>query len=74
MIEQTQTPTGNPPQKILTTAEVCALRRCHRTTLWRDVRDKRFPAPLTIGPNRRGWLQSDYDDWLAKMVAKRNAR
>ena len=30
-----------------------------RTTLWRDVRAGRFPAPLKLGANRIGWLESE---------------
>ncbi|MFB3111810.1 MAG: helix-turn-helix transcriptional regulator [Gemmatimonadales bacterium] len=34
-----------------------------RTTLWRDVRAGRFPAPVKVGPNRIGWLESEIEDW-----------
>ena len=35
-----------------------------RTTLWRWVRDGRFPSPLELGPNTRAWRESDVRSWL----------
>ena len=34
-----------------------------RTTLWRDVRAGRFPAPVKVGRNRIGWLESEIEEW-----------
>ncbi len=34
-----------------------------RTTIWRDVRAGRFPAPVKVGRNRIGWLESEIEDW-----------
>ncbi len=34
-----------------------------RTTLWRDVRAGRFPAPVRVGANRIGWLESEIEEW-----------
>jgi predicted DNA-binding transcriptional regulator AlpA len=36
-----------------------------RVQLWRDVRDKRFPAPFELGPNSIGWYEDEIDEWLA---------
>lgn len=38
-----------------------------RTTLWRDVRAGRFPAPVKIGANRIGFLESEVMDWQANL-------
>ena len=37
-----------------------------RTTLWRRVREGKFPAPRAIGENRKAWLESEISDWIAK--------
>ena len=36
-----------------------------RVQLWRDVRAKRFPAPLELGANSVGWFEDEIDEWLA---------
>jgi prophage regulatory protein len=33
-------------------------------SLWRDVRDGRFPAPRQTGVKRIGWLKSEVQTWL----------
>ncbi len=43
--------------KILLVKEVEARSGKSRTTLWRDVRAGRFPAPVKVGRNRIGWLE-----------------
>jgi prophage regulatory protein len=35
------------------------------TSIWRWVRDGRFPPPRKIGPRAVGWLKSEIDDWVA---------
>ncbi len=42
-----------------------------RTTIWRGVRAGTFPAPLELGENSIGWLESVIDDWL-KSRPRRN--
>ena len=40
--------------------------------IWRMVRDKKFPAPLKLGPCRIGWLEEEIDDWIRAKVAERD--
>jgi prophage regulatory protein len=35
-----------------------------RSTLWRWVRDGRFPSPINLGPNTRAWREEDIRIWL----------
>ncbi len=49
--------------KILLLKEVVARTGKSRTTLWRDVRAGRFPAPVKVGRNRIGWVESEIADW-----------
>ncbi|MEJ6011417.1 helix-turn-helix transcriptional regulator [Novosphingobium aquae] len=35
--------------------------------------DGRFPKRVVLGPSRVGWLESEIDDWIASMVAKRDS-
>ena len=43
--------------------EVLKLTQMGRTTMWRLVRDGRFPKPTRIGPNSVAWRESDYEAW-----------
>lgn len=57
---------ANPQDRLLPWAAVRA--KCgniSRTTVWRAVRRKEFPASVRISPNRVGWRESDLDAWLA---------
>ncbi len=36
-----------------------------RTTVWRRIKDKDFPAPIKLTTYATGWRQSDLDAWLA---------
>jgi prophage regulatory protein len=31
-----------------------------------------FPAPVDLGPNTRGWVETEIDDWLASRIAARD--
>lgn len=35
------------------------------TTLWRLIKEKRFPAAVQLGPNSWGWRAEDYQEWAA---------
>jgi predicted DNA-binding transcriptional regulator AlpA len=38
-------------------------------TLWRKVRDGKFPRPVKLGPNTTAWKVSDIQAWMAAMDA-----
>lgn len=33
-------------------------------TLWRRVKDKSFPQPISLGGRSKGWLQSEVQAWI----------
>ena len=35
-----------------------------RTTLWRKVRSGQFPSPRALSENRKGWLESEIQEWV----------
>ena len=53
--------------RILRVREVVDLVGMHRSTLYKMMGRGEFPRPLRIGPNSRGWRQSDIDAWLANL-------
>lgn len=48
----------------LTKKQVIVITARSATSLWRDVREGRFPAPRQLGPLRIGWLRSEIENWL----------
>jgi prophage regulatory protein len=37
-----------------------------RTTIWRMMRDGRFPQSRRIGKMAAAWLESEVEDWMRK--------
>jgi prophage regulatory protein len=50
---------------ILTTKEVIARVRLSRCTLWRQIKEGRFPAAIALSPGKRGWLETAIAEWEA---------
>jgi prophage regulatory protein len=54
-----------PPQrKIIRSRQVIARTGRSRSTIWRDVREGRFPAPVQLGPSAVGWYEDEIDGWV----------
>jgi predicted DNA-binding transcriptional regulator AlpA len=67
----TARPVAAPPQRtapdgtrILRVAEVMQRVNLRRTTLWKLVRAKQFPAPLRLTGNAIGWRDRDIEHWI----------
>jgi len=45
-----------------------------RVHIGRLVKAGRFPAPIKVGQNRIGWIESEIDEWLNAKVAERDAK
>ncbi len=50
--------------QLITVKQVSALTGLHRTTLTRQVRDRRFPAPVQLTASRIAWRLADVRKWL----------
>lgn len=54
------------PSQILRTRAVCTLTGLSRVTIWRLVRDGKFPRPVQLtGRRATGYYRSDVEGWLA---------
>ncbi|PKN12733.1 MAG: AlpA family transcriptional regulator [Deltaproteobacteria bacterium HGW-Deltaproteobacteria-4] len=51
-------------EQFFTKRQVIAITSRSATSLHRDVKAQRFPAPKSLGPLRIGWLKSDINEWL----------
>lgn len=58
--------------RVLTQRDICARLGISSMTLHRWIRKGHFPAPVRIGPNRVGTLESEYFSWLAARAAERD--
>ncbi len=52
-------------QRYIRFPEVSKRTARSHTSIWRDVRANRFPAPRKIGPNAVAWLEEEIEAWCA---------
>ncbi|MBF6570415.1 MAG: AlpA family phage regulatory protein [Candidatus Binataceae bacterium] len=63
-------------ERILDLAGVQAKVPWSRTTIWRKVRNREFPPPISLGGRRVGWLESEVLKWISdqpRAIAYRGA-
>ncbi len=61
--------------RVLTKKDVLAMfAGIANSTLYSWIQQGSFPAPIRIGPNRVGWLQSEIDSHILQLKSERNAR
>ena len=50
-------------------AKTAGILPCSRSSLWRWVKEGRFPAPFKLGNRMTAWRASDVAAWLASREA-----
>ena len=45
-----------------------------RVHIGRLVKAGKVPAPIKVGQNRIGWVESEIDEWLKAKIVERDAR
>ena len=55
----------NEHDRLLTLHEVQDKCRLSRSTIYRLMREGRFPLPIRVGPRAVRWLESEIDEYLA---------
>jgi prophage regulatory protein len=53
------------PARMLRIADVVRRVGLSRSTVWRMVQEKTFPAPRRLGPRAVAWIEGDIADWLS---------
>jgi len=56
---------GGKPSRVLRQTEVCERSGLARNTVWKKVRAGEFPAPIALGGGRIGWIEAEFESWLA---------
>ena len=51
--------------RILRLKDVRKLLNLHKSTIYRLIERKEFPAPIQLGPNSVGWLREEIEEWIA---------
>lgn len=57
--------------RFLAKPEVLRIAGFSAATLWREVTAGRFPAPIQISANRKGFLESEVRAWMTSRAASR---
>jgi prophage regulatory protein len=39
-----------------------------RSTIYRKVNDRQFPAPINLGPRAIAWVESEIQDWIRSRI------
>ena len=60
------------PERLLKRDEVQRRIGYGRSKLFAEVAAGRFPRPVSIGSNRKAWVESEVDDWIAVQASKRS--
>jgi prophage regulatory protein len=63
----------NQQHRILLWPEVNERTGLSRTTAWREIRANRFPKPVRISTHRKGWVEEEVNDYIARRIAGRGA-
>lgn len=45
-----------------------------KPTLYRQIKEGSFPAPVKVGTRAVAWLAHEIDAWEAKLISERDAR
>ena len=59
-------------RRLLRPREVMARIGCSRVTLWRWVREGRFPPPIRPGPNFTAWPEDEIENYIDSLIAARD--
>jgi prophage regulatory protein len=55
-------------QRILLRREVEACTGLSRSTIYLRIKQGKFPAPISLGENSGGWLESEIAEWINERV------
>jgi prophage regulatory protein len=65
--------TSKVARRLIRWAEVKKRTGLSRTTIWREVRARRFPPPVSMSPGTSAWVEEEIDAAIEQRIAARNA-
>ena len=54
--------------RIIRLPEVKNLTGLARSTIYRQIAEKDFPKPISLGAKSVGWLETDVQKWIEKRI------
>jgi prophage regulatory protein len=60
--------------RVISIKETCSRVNLSRSRIWQMAKDGRFPAPLCLGERKRGFLESEINDWISAKMSQRGVR
>lgn len=60
--------------KIIRLPEVKNTTGLSRSTIYKMMEEKTFPAAISLGAKSVGWLESDIQAWIKSCIAKAKSR
>ena len=60
--------------KLISIKEACRITSLSRTTLWKMVNAGQFPKPVSLGCDRKAFLESEIQAWIKNLATKRSDR
>jgi prophage regulatory protein len=58
--------------RILRLREVKARTGRCTSAIYSDIKAGKFPRPIPLGPQTRGWVESEIDAWIRERIAQRD--
>ena len=62
------------PRRVLREREVRALTGLSRSDRWRKIKEGRFPKPLVLGRQARGWDSVEIEQWMEDLRRERDGK
>lgn len=57
--------------RLLRLNEVITKTALSRATIYRLIRDEKFPAPLKVASKASRWLENEVDEWGEELASER---
>jgi prophage regulatory protein len=64
-------PTITSKRKFSRERQVTTRYSFSRATLWRLVKDRKFPQPIKLGPKTTAWVDAELDSYDETLIASR---
>ena len=61
-------PALTAPRRFLKSEEVKQRTSLSRSTRWRRIKERKFPAPIRISTGRVAWLEADIEAWISQQL------
>lgn len=61
-----------PLTRVLDLKQVSALTSLKPTTLYKLIKENKFPSSISLGDKRKGWIDQEVQDWIEARIKDRD--